>query len=91
MMNFCSFHTSIAIAPEKTADSVASEAAHNDQTGPLSAIKATIAALWDYCRDERDIRRAVRALARLDDHTLRNIGIRDRSEIEFTVRFCRKC
>jgi uncharacterized protein YjiS (DUF1127 family) len=90
-MNFCSLDTSSPIAPERTATSVASEPAHKDQRSPLPTIKAAIAALWNYCREERDIRRAVRALARLDDHSLRNIGIRDRSEIELTVRFCRKC
>ncbi len=88
-MNFFSSETSLP--PERKAASVASEQSYNDPRSQLSAITAAIAALWNYCRDERDIRRAVRALARLDDRSLRNIGIRDRSEIEFTVRFCHKC
>ncbi|WP_201724287.1 DUF1127 domain-containing protein [Bradyrhizobium centrolobii] len=49
------------------------------------------ATLCNSRRDELDIRRAVRALAKLDDHTLRDMGIRDRSLIELTVRFCRQC
>jgi uncharacterized protein YjiS (DUF1127 family) len=50
-----------------------------------------IAAFWNDWRNEREIERAVRRLARLDDNTLRDLGIRDRSEIEFTVQFCRTC
>jgi uncharacterized protein YjiS (DUF1127 family) len=53
-------------------------------------IGATIAKLWGHWRDEREIRRAIRELAELDEHTLRDLGIRDRSEIEFTVRLCRQ-
>ncbi|WP_245286981.1 DUF1127 domain-containing protein [Bradyrhizobium sp. Tv2a-2] len=52
-------------------------------------IGATIAKLWGHWKDEREIRRAIRELSELDDHTLRDLGIRDRSEIEFTVRFSR--
>ena len=44
-----------------------------------------------YWRNEREIRRAVRALAEFDDQTLRDMGIPDRSQVEFTVRFCREC
>jgi uncharacterized protein YjiS (DUF1127 family) len=40
---------------------------------------------------EREIRRAVDALAKLDDRTLRDIGIPDRSQIERVVRFCLDC
>jgi uncharacterized protein YjiS (DUF1127 family) len=53
-------------------------------------IGATIAKLWGHWRDERKIRRAIRELAELDEHTLRDLGIRDRSEIEFTVRLYRQ-
>ncbi len=42
-------------------------------------------------RNEREIRRAVRALAKFDDQVLRKMGIADRSQIELTVRFCREC
>jgi uncharacterized protein YjiS (DUF1127 family) len=90
-MNFSFSDIPPPITPQKKTASVASERPHTDLRGQLSAIKAAIAALWNHCRDERDIRRAIRALARLDDRSLRNIGIRDRSEIEFTVRFCRQC
>ncbi|MET0721935.1 MAG: DUF1127 domain-containing protein [Tardiphaga sp.] len=42
-------------------------------------------------RREREIRRAVAALMKLDDRTLRDLGICCRSEIEWTVRYCRDC
>lgn len=45
----------------------------------------------DYWKNELEVRRATRALAEFDDRTLRNFGIPDRSQIEFTVRFCREC
>jgi uncharacterized protein YjiS (DUF1127 family) len=47
--------------------------------------------LWTQWRNEREVKRAVRALAEFDDQTLREMGIRDRSHVEFTVRFCREC
>jgi uncharacterized protein YjiS (DUF1127 family) len=47
--------------------------------------------LWAHWKNEREVRRAVRALAELDDETLREMGIQDRSQVEFTVRFCREC
>lgn len=40
---------------------------------------------------ERLIRNAARSLGRLDDHTLRDLGIYHRSMIEFTVRYCLEC
>jgi hypothetical protein len=40
---------------------------------------------------EREIRKAVAALERLDDGTLHGLGIRHRSHIEPTVRFCHDC
>jgi uncharacterized protein YjiS (DUF1127 family) len=62
----------------------------NDQ-GRLRSIKTALAAPWDYWKNEREIQRATRALAGFNDHTLRDLGIPDRSQIEFTVRFCREC
>src|SRR5262249_48821853 len=56
-----------------------------------SSIKTLIAAPWSYWRNEFEVRRTTRALAELDDHTLRDLGIPERSQIEFTVRFCREC
>jgi uncharacterized protein YjiS (DUF1127 family) len=50
-----------------------------------------MSSLWMYWRNEREIKRAVRALAEFEDQTLRDMGIRDRSQVEFTVRFCREC
>ena len=40
---------------------------------------------------EREIRKAVAALERLDDRTLHGLGIRHRSHIEQTVRYCHDC
>jgi hypothetical protein len=57
----------------------------------LHSIKMLIAAPWNHWRSEREVQRATRALAGFDDGTLRNLGIPDRSQIEFTVRFCREC
>jgi uncharacterized protein YjiS (DUF1127 family) len=54
----------------------------------LAAAARWIGARW---RREREIRRAVDALAKLDDGTLRDIGIADRSQIDPVVRYCRDC
>lgn len=54
-------------------------------------IKSLMASPWNHWRNEIEIRRTTRALAEFDDGTLRDLGIRDRSQIEFTVRFCREC
>jgi uncharacterized protein YjiS (DUF1127 family) len=59
--------------------------------GPHSTSFPIMSSLWNYWRNEREIRRAVRALAEFDDLTLRGMGIRDRSQVEFTVRYCREC
>jgi hypothetical protein len=40
---------------------------------------------------ERDIEKAVAALAKLDDRTLWDLGIPHRSHIERTVRYCHDC
>jgi uncharacterized protein YjiS (DUF1127 family) len=47
--------------------------------------------LWTRWKIEREVKRAARALAEFDDQTLREMGIGDRSQVEFTVRFCREC
>ncbi|MBR0784874.1 DUF1127 domain-containing protein [Bradyrhizobium iriomotense] len=47
--------------------------------------------LLSHVRREREVRRAVAALTELDDRTLRDLGIRGRSEIERMVRYCRDC
>jgi uncharacterized protein YjiS (DUF1127 family) len=49
------------------------------------------AAFWANWRREREIKKAVCALAEFDDRTLRDMGIRQRSEIEQTVRHGRDC
>jgi uncharacterized protein YjiS (DUF1127 family) len=40
---------------------------------------------------EREIKKAVTALAEFDDRTLRDMGIPHRSQIEQVVRYCRDC
>jgi hypothetical protein len=52
---------------------------------------AVVAADHGSVERERKIRKAVAALERLDDGTLRGLGIRHRSHIEPTVRFCHDC
>jgi uncharacterized protein YjiS (DUF1127 family) len=47
--------------------------------------------LWDHWRREREIKKAVAALAQFDERTLRDMGISSRSEIEQAVRFCHDC
>jgi len=57
----------------------------------LALIYDTGAALWAHWRREREIKRAVVALAQFDDRTLRDIGISSRAEIEQVVRYCHDC
>jgi uncharacterized protein YjiS (DUF1127 family) len=57
----------------------------------LALIYDTAAALWAHWRREREIKRAVVALAQFDDRTLRDMGIASRSEIEHVVRYCHDC
>jgi uncharacterized protein YjiS (DUF1127 family) len=57
----------------------------------LALIYDTFAALWARWHREREIRRAVMALAQFDDRTLRDMGIASRSEIEQVVRYCHDC
>src|SRR5258705_2463340 len=57
----------------------------------LALIYDTAAALWARWRREREIKRAVVALAQFDDRTLRDMGIASRSEIVHVVRCCHDC
>lgn len=57
----------------------------------LASIHDTAAAFWAHWRREREIKRAVVALAQFDDRTLRDMGIASRSEIEHVVRYCHDC
>ena len=59
--------------------------------GSYATSLPNMSSLWAYWKNEREIKRAVRALAEFEDQTLRAIGIRDHSQVEFTVRFCREC
>jgi uncharacterized protein YjiS (DUF1127 family) len=47
------------------------------------------AGIWAHWRREREISKAVRALAEFDDRTLRDMGIGDRAQIDRTVRYGR--
>jgi uncharacterized protein YjiS (DUF1127 family) len=49
------------------------------------------ATFWADWRREREIKKAVEALAQFDDRTLRDMGISSRSEIEQAVRYCHDC
>ena len=57
----------------------------------LTSSLEAVVTLWTHWRRERQIRKAVAALAELDDRTLRDIGISHRSQIDQTVRYCRDC
>ena len=57
----------------------------------LALIHDMGAALRAHWRREREIKRAVVALAQFDDRTLRDMGIAGRSQIEHVVRYCHDC
>ncbi|MCP3397860.1 DUF1127 domain-containing protein [Bradyrhizobium sp. CCGB20] len=57
----------------------------------LRSAGGTLTDLLSHSRREREIDRAVAALAKLDDQTLRDLGIQSRSDIEWTVRYCHDC
>ena len=57
----------------------------------LSSPWSAIASRWARWDREREIKKAVAALAEFDDRTLRDMGIPDRSQIERVVRYCREC
>lgn len=57
----------------------------------LAIVTAAVAGCAAHWRRERDIKRAVEALAQLDDRMLRDMGIPNRSEIEQVVRYCHDC
>jgi uncharacterized protein YjiS (DUF1127 family) len=50
-----------------------------------------IATLWAHLRNEWQVTKAIAALSKLDDRTLRDMGIQHRSHIEHMVRYCRDC
>lgn len=52
----------------------------------LTSLGETVLTLGWHWRREQKIKKTVAALAKLDDRTLRDIGISDRSQIERTVR-----
>jgi len=59
------------------------------QPGWLAMIWRAIARRWAKSRREREIKKAVTALAEYDDRTLRDVGIPDRSQIEQILRYDR--
>jgi uncharacterized protein YjiS (DUF1127 family) len=56
-----------------------------------AALGETVAVLLTHWRREREIERAVAALAEYDERTLRDLGINGRADIERVVRYCRDC
>ncbi|WP_354222128.1 DUF1127 domain-containing protein [Bradyrhizobium sp. F1.4.3] len=56
-----------------------------------AALGETAAVLVTHWRREREIERAIAALAEYDDRTLRDLGIYGRADIERVVRYCRDC
>jgi uncharacterized protein YjiS (DUF1127 family) len=65
----------------------------SDGVKPAGVIRRSARRFWNliagvraHWRREREIKKAVYALAELDDRTLRDMGIRDRCQIERTVR-----
>jgi uncharacterized protein YjiS (DUF1127 family) len=63
----------------------------SNQSNWLTKPWIAIASRWEHWRREREINRAVAGLAKLDDQTLRGIGIPHRSQIKQVVRYCRDC
>jgi uncharacterized protein YjiS (DUF1127 family) len=57
----------------------------------LISCSGVVAAPWRHWRREREIKKSVAALAGLDDQTLRDMGIPQRSQIEQAVRYCHDC
>jgi uncharacterized protein YjiS (DUF1127 family) len=57
----------------------------------LTSCWETVVTFWMHGRKEWEVNRAVAALMNLDDQTLRDIGIPDRSQIKQIVRYCRDC
>jgi uncharacterized protein YjiS (DUF1127 family) len=65
----------------------------SDGVEPAGIVRRSARRFWNviagvgaHWRREREIKRAVYALAEFDDRTLRDMGIRDRCQIERTVR-----
>jgi uncharacterized protein YjiS (DUF1127 family) len=65
----------------------------SDSVKPAGVIRRSARRCWNliagvraHWRREREIKKAVYALAEFDDRTLRDMGIRDRRQIEHTVR-----
>jgi uncharacterized protein YjiS (DUF1127 family) len=54
--------------------------------GWLTVIRRAIAGRWAKLRHDREVKKAVAALAEYDDRTLRDMGIPDRGHIEQSVR-----
>jgi uncharacterized protein YjiS (DUF1127 family) len=57
----------------------------------LSSPCDPVVTLLTHWRREQEIKKAVAALVKLNDRTLRDMGIPHRSQIEQVVRYCRDC
>jgi uncharacterized protein YjiS (DUF1127 family) len=83
---------------EQTSGVAFTEVALLESKGAASAgvVRRTVRRLWNLTagfwanwRREREITKAVRALAEFDERTLRDMGIGDRAQIDRTVRYGR--
>jgi len=57
----------------------------------MDSPKSGIQSLRAYWQRELEIRKAVEALSKFDDQTLRDMGISSQLGLEYTVRYCRDC
>jgi uncharacterized protein YjiS (DUF1127 family) len=75
----------------RTGESPAPAAGLPRRRSLLASLYDDAATFWADWRREREIKKAVEALAQFDDRTLRDMGISSRSEIEQAVRYCHDC
>jgi hypothetical protein len=68
-----------------------SSAAYPPTPSPTTSAWYVGSLLVEHGSREQEIKKAVAALAKLDDRTLRDLGIPQRSLIEQVVRYCRDC
>jgi hypothetical protein len=87
----------IDLQPLKKSSIVASEFAaaaeprSRRRRSVLGDASEKVVACWEHWRREREIKRAVAALAEYDDRTLCDLDIHSRADIERMVRYCRDC
>jgi uncharacterized protein YjiS (DUF1127 family) len=80
-----------AVVRISTKSGLQNHAGHGDRHSSGKSTTNLISESSEEWTRERLIRNAARSLGRLDDHTLRDLGISHRSMIECTVRYCVEC